>query len=683
MNSGDITGMIEPCRPDVERAIRGCVTGLKKSIIGNFGAPFEAPIRCIPVTSGQWYSVLEDSNIEGACDLFDESVARILEVRRKSKQDVGRLLPGLAKGVVERARLIEHFVLTAARFNPPSVMLPSVEALTGVVPVTMSLVGELFEVLAESPEHPGWRTLADLVDKRNDHLTASFEEFDVNDKSLLYERALGLPSQVMAGDGLTMASRVAAAWAIQGEHLDRRLFQQFPHLLSPNTSLSDKARLHLTHLSVYARPLLAHEAAVHARSLLLRLLRMDEESCLSVLTKSSKVEPTMYFTHRNVVRGTEAFHRAENPFDRLRAAIQLYNPVVEGDLRRVARTILRLLGREIPEDMTLAPLVQQLAGLIDEPVAQLIASHVDLSWRNAIAHEQVWWDSEQQRAVLGEERVMLELIVLTALQVRAICDGFEAGIALALNDVGNPQNQGRATENEISQSLRLSRAYGRAGIRLLGMSREGTIVRLTVDDMDVKTMSDVLGAVIVAAPNAPEITMWEIQQSKRRPALKIDATAVVAVTQYAHTESGKPVVELPISSLPLVMNGLLNHDRGAAASAPIIALAAVNIVGEFDRLADLLSRGDLEATRRLVEVMVNTACAVDAAASVASTGIQRELLAFSRLIRRVHGQSEGEAFQVMEASMTPIALAFRSCTPVHLPWIEDLTSPDNSSATVQ
>lgn len=675
--------MIEPCRPDVERAIRGCVKGLKKRIIGNFDEPFEAPVRCTPATSGQWYSVLEDSNIEGACELFDESVARILAVRKASKQDVGRLLPGLATEMVERANLIEHSFLTAARFDPPSVMLPSVEALTGVVSVTMSLVVEFFEVLAESPGHPGWRTLGDLVDTRNDHLTASFGDFDVNDKSLLYERALGLSSQVMAGDGLTMASRVAAAWAIQGERLDRRLFHQFPHLLRPNTPLSDKARLHLTHLSVHARPFLAHEAAVHARSLLLRRLQMDEESCSSVLTKSSEVEPTMYFTHRNVVRGTEAFHRAEDSFDQLRAAIQLYNPVMEGDLRRVARTILRLLGREISEDMTLTPLVQQLASLIDEPVAQLITSHVNLSWRNAIAHEQVRWDSEQQSAVLGEEKVMLELIVLTALQVRAICDGFEAGIALALNEVGNPPEQARAADNEISRSLHLSQVFGRSGIRLLGMRIEGTLVRLIVDDMDVTTMSDVLGAVITAAPHAPGTTMWEIKQSPRRPVLRIDAPAVAAVTAYAHTELGRPVVELPISSLPLVMNGLLNHDRGAAASAPIIALAAANILGEFERLGPLLSRDEPEATRRQMEVMVNTACAVDAAASVAGTGIQQELLAFSRIIRRAHGQSEGEAGQAMDASLAPIALAFRSCTPVHFPWVEDLTSANNSStATV-
>ncbi|MEU4695251.1 hypothetical protein [Actinoplanes sp. NPDC023714] len=99
--------------------------------------------------------------------------------------------------------------------------------------------------------------------------------------------------------------------------------------------------------------------------------------------------------------------------------------------------------------------------------------------------------------------------------------------------------------------------------------------------------------------------------------------------------------------------------------------AAANIIGEFNRLADALSRHDVEATNRLREAMVNTACTVDAAAAVAGEGVRQELRAFAALIRRVHERTHDGSFPVVKTNVDSIALVFRSCDFAPLPWIVD------------
>jgi hypothetical protein len=141
---------------------------------------------------------------------------------------------------------------------------------------------------------------------------------------------------------------------------------------------------------------------------------------------------------------------------------------------------------------------------------------------------------------------------------------------------------------------------------------------------------------------------------------------------------GKSVIEFPISGLPMILSGLLAHDPGSALITPsLIALAAVNIIGERERLTAMLAVGDTAARASLLRTIRRTARAVDAAAVLAGPGQKDHLLAFARLIAKV-GQEFPAGAVPDVASMQSLELAFRSSAPARIPWLNDAVRPPQS-----
>jgi hypothetical protein len=110
--------------------------------------------------------------------------------------------------------------------------------------------------------------------------------------------------------------------------------------------------------------------------------------------------------------------------------------------------------------------------------------------------------------MLAGEPVGPRVIAGAALRAREICAGFEAGVAVALSQAGNPHD-GPAAGNEIARSIRTLLALGQAGLAVSGLHREGTALRLTVGPVTIQNMDRLLGAVILAAAHEPEVTLWD------------------------------------------------------------------------------------------------------------------------------------------------------------------------------
>lgn len=662
---------------DVRAAVEGCLRGLQRR--GATVTTSGTPVRCVPITALQWRISLHDSGLPSACQALDEAAVHLLEVRGKPPGDVGRCLPGLVGGLTAAHELIQALVRDLGRFAPPEIEGESALAVIEVGRLTHAFVITLLECAAKGFDGKVWEFARGLARRRDDVLFGVSTPEAVNraDDELRFERSLGLSTaKLAAGDGLSFASRVTAAWAHQSDALDGRLYAQLPHLLNPSIVLSNKVRLHLAWLSVCDRPLVAHRAAVAGRDLVRRVLVANPESCLSTIAEQAtqEQEPGMYFTHQGLVKAVRAFKRATDPSEQMRPALQMYHPVMEGDVRRVARVILRLLGRQVGDDTTLTVLTEQLAAKADEPISALLASCVQPAWRNAIAHEQVWWDSAQQRAMLASESVDPSIIADAALRAHEICAGFETGVAVALNEAGNPHVLEPGTGNEVARSIYLLLALGEAGVAASKLQREGTTVRLQVEPLTVQSMSQLLGALILAAAYSPEVKLWDIRQSTNRPPFLIANDAITAALSFADIDDrGQRTIEMPISGLPLILSGLINHDPDATSIvSSTIALAAVNIIGERDRLTPRLAAADAQASAELLRTMARTARAVEAAATLADPAPQRMLDAFVRLVSDLHRQLTHAAPAVAVAGLAAVELAFRLSAPARLPWLEDV-----------
>lgn len=303
----------------------------------------------------------------------------------------------------------------------------------------------------------------------------------------------------------------------------------------------------------------------------------------------------------------------------------------------------------------------------------LLASCIRPAWRNAIAHEQVWWDSGLQQAMLAGEAVEPRILADAALRAHEICAGFEAGIAVALNQAGNPHERGAATENEIARDIYALLALGESGITVSGLHREGATLRLRVNPLTIETMPSLLGALISATAHAPEVKVWEIRQTRDRPPLRISTEAIqAALTCSEAGGAGHRVIEMPTAGLPLIFSGLLNHDPASPFIIPsLIALAASGIVGERGRLAPRLAASDEQAFAELSRTMERTARAVEAAATLAAPGERPMLRAFARLVLGVRRQVSGAEPSAAAQGIHAIEVAFRSSAPARLPWLND------------
>jgi hypothetical protein len=623
---------------------------------------------------------LHDSRLHLVCALLDESAAGLLDIWRDPPPRVPKHLPELLARLAAAHECLQQLICDLGRFDPPETELESAERIDDISQLYCKFAVAVLECAATGLGASAWISASDLY-RRCEQLVASIippardRSDDVGpDEDLRLERSLGLSTEELsAGDGLTFASRVAAAWAKHPE-LDERLRAGIPHLLDPETPLRDKVRMHLTQLLGSDRPLVAHQAAVAARDVVLQALSSDEDATVQAIGEEVAGGPVMYATHQCLIAATQAFNQATGLRDQMRPALQMYAPVMEGDVRRAACLALRLLGRQVAFSTTLTPLAEQLSATSSEPMCALLASCIRPTWRNAIAHEQVWWDSARQCPMLAGEPVEAAAIADEALRAHEICRGLETGIAVALNQAGNPHERGQPTRTETASSIRILIMLGTNGIPASRLDREGSIIRPLIAPLTIHTMDYLHSAILQSTAKEPEEMNWEILQTADRPPYRISHEAVTTVLGIREGSNGGQHVtelELPVSALPMILSGLIAHDPSSSSIVPaIIALAAANIIGERKRLASSLAFGDTYARASFLQTLKRTARAVDAAGSLAQTSAGQELRAFARLVVRTYAKLSTRP-SAEAADMRAIEIALQSSVPAYLPWLED------------
>lgn len=627
----------------------------------------------IPVTSAQWRTILTDAQLLEQWRQVGSTVLELVSTACASGRSAGKKLPGLARSLHEAAHALTETMREVSWFSPPGAAKEERRAADDLVTASLRVVRAMLACLEQGWERAAWsavRTRAVEAAAACGQLEAALAG-PVNDVEDAYEVALGLSAaELKRGSGVTGRARLAAAWARNPDGLDRRLRRQMRHLIDDSLPLTGKLRQHLAALAVSDRPLMAHRAALGARDLVTAKLTADLDRTRSVVARHVQREPLMLSAYRGQVSAWDAYRRATHEEDQVRPLADLYRVVLEGDVKWTAAVVLDLLGRALPARMTLATARDLLITENAEPLCSMLASVIKPEWRNAIAHEELRWDSSHGMAVLGGQLVDLDELLNSALCARTICQGFEHGVAVsyAHNAQMNPWDTSEL--NEVARLLDMLQAIGEVGQPVLDIHRRGTCVQMDVPNMSIETLRTLFRALLRGAQVDKAIDRWEVRQEADRPVLCIKRIGIQAALRLAEG-LWETVDPLPFAELPLVANAMVNSGETAeTAVSTVLAVAASHVVGERHRLTGLLTHGDRAAKEELLAT-VNLICrgAEAAAQTLNEDKAKRRLVTFAKVLTGDCQHYAGAPPSALVGGLTPADRVLRRYAPARVPWI--------------
>ncbi|WP_189745968.1 hypothetical protein [Streptomyces nojiriensis] len=445
------------------------------------------------------------------------------------------------------------------------------------------------------------------------------------------------------------------------------------HLIDDSLPLTVKLLHHLASLALSDRPLLAHRAAFLARDLVTSHLKAEPELACSVIARHVDREPEMLSSHRGQVAYRDACNRAAHQEEKARAVMDLHRAVLEGDVKRTAAVVMELLGRAVPDGASLSTVRDLLAAEDSEPLCKFLASTIRTEWRNANAHEDFRWDPVNSTLLLSGQPTDLEQVLDAAIRARAVCHGFEHGVALAYAQNAPLIIWGAEEANYVGRDLSILQAAGESRFPVLDIRRNGSLVRLDVPDISVETLREACRALLRAALADPSIERWELRQtSPGRPPLCVDRTGTHAGLQVAEPlwELADP---LPFAVLPLLANAMTNAGEPAeTAVSTVLCLAAAHVVGERDRLLPALAQDDSAAKDELISTAKLISDGAKAAAQLLEGPARRKLLAFAEVLAGdCHRLRSARAFELAH-EFVPADRVLRRHAPARLPWVTAL-----------
>ncbi|MET7906254.1 hypothetical protein ABZS86_34305 [Streptomyces sp. NPDC005355] len=220
--------------------------------------------------------------------------------------------------------------------------------------------------------------------------------------------------------------------------------------------------------------------------------------------------------------------------------------MLEGDIKRTAVVVMELLGRTVPQGASLATVRDLLAAEDSQPLCKFLASTIRSEWRNANAHEDFRWDPVNRTLLPGGQPADLEQVLDAAIRARAICHGFEHGVAVAYAQNASLIIWGAEDSNYVGRDLSILQAAGEARFPVLDIRRHGSLVRLDVPDVSIESLREAFRAILRAAMMDPSVERWELRQtSPDRPPLCVDRTGTNAGLQVAEVVA--PPAPSPLS----------------------------------------------------------------------------------------------------------------------------------------
>ncbi|MFJ3901568.1 hypothetical protein [Streptomyces sp. NPDC090025] len=635
-------------------------------------------VAFVPVTRAQWKSVLRDAGLPGLQRETDEKVAEILRLRTASGRTIGKQLPELLRHLHASVVALGVVAEEVSRFSPSRTSAAEQRSAADLARANRSEAQALFACLEQGWAESAWsavrrNALAAQAAGRNLEAAARTDHDGLPDEDV-YQRTLGMSAErLRPGAGVASRARLLAAWTEAPKTLDRRLRRSMRHLIDDSLPLTVILLHHLAVLALSDRPLMTHRAALLGRGLVTSQLKAKPELTCSVMARHVAREPEMVSSHRGQIAYLDAYYQAEYKEEKARAVTDLHRAVLEADVRRTAVVVLELLGRTVPQGASLATVRDLLAAEDNQPLCKLLASTIRSEWRNANAHEDFHWDPENNTLLLSGRPADLEEVLDAAIRARAICRGFEHGVAVAYAQNASLVIRGTEDSTYVGRDLSILQAAGEARLPVLDIRRHGSLVRLDVPDISIESLREALRAILRAAITDPSVERWELRQtSPDRPLLHVDRAGTHAGLQVAEPlwDIADP---LPFAALPLLANAMTNAGEPAAtAASTVLCLAAVHVVGERDRLSPVLAHGDPAAKDELINTAKLISDGTKAAAHLLEGPAQRKLSAFAEVLAgECHRLRSAPPFKLVREFL-PADRALRRHAPPRLPWITGL-----------
>ncbi|NYD49708.1 hypothetical protein BJY14_005691 [Actinomadura luteofluorescens] len=632
----------------------------------------KSPTRFIFATTTQWESILADANLIGIwIDLHSAGLA-LISLHTEPIQVIGKSAVRRANELLEKSRAFAAATTEVRRFYPPK------DSLKGSNLVDkLAINGLRFGRLVAQCAKEGWdestwanaKRHAQISDASARQLEQELGPPNIGDPEDRIYRAIGIrEDELETGTGLTFAARLAAAWEKNSHAYERRLRKQSQHLLNSKVALAPKTRLHLVMLLLSDRPLLAQRAALLTRNLIDHLLVTDPVSTLSLIEAHVEREPLMLSTHRAFISARDRYAEELHDEARMRPVFEMYKTTVEGDIKRTAELTLRLLKKPVPSKPTLSPILDQLIAA-RQPITSLLASPVVREWRNAVAHEDIYWDSEAGMAVADGHPFGLNEILARALQARSICQGFEHGIAICYASTG-AWTRIKKTSNEVSGRLGILYAFGEAGLSAVDLYRVGTTVKVDAPRLTDQTLRKLLAATISASVEDNHVELWDIRLPDDYPPLQVSRKSLDMAMTFTISHGSETHVHLPFASLPMIAEALsnINYSEILIAST-ITAIAAGYLLSELERLAQRLTHDDQAAADEIFEWISSTSRALRATGGFLSENKASKLNTFAAVLDGIWHQHRDLLPSALLHALTPARRAYIRNGPVHLPWI--------------
>ncbi len=382
----------------------------------------------VPVTPAQWRSVLEDSGLKKAWSDLTTARASVEALLSEPSSIAGKQSPARFGALVRAAKGVIGQIDAVCWFAAPPDSLVTHEDLRQLAEAAETVARDALALIAGDRSSDAAVAVGDAV---VDQIEREVPRLSPEPPSATLAKVYGVDQAIFDElGGLDASARLRVATTLDHQALDQLSCSVLRHLITPTTTYAPNATSLLAPMLVAHRPLVAHVIASVTSQ---ELLMLDPGRVGPVLQAYRAYLPENWATHRSMRAAERRANAAsdDDPEEAALAEADMSWAFTEGPLRRLGWTWLRLHGATDAEIPLLTELHQRLTARSGDIVASALATAIVPSWRNAVAHREVSYDSPRAKLKMGADLATPEKLRGARLLGTAVAYGFECGVALA------------------------------------------------------------------------------------------------------------------------------------------------------------------------------------------------------------------------------------------------------------